>query len=50
MEDQLTEQEKEYIDKHLSERVKTDCYWDEPSLATADVKWLLDIINRLRNK
>jgi hypothetical protein len=48
MEDKLTEWEKEYIDEHLTERVKTDCYWDNPDLATEDVKWLLDVIKKLR--
>ena len=49
MEEKLTEWEKEYIDEHLTERVKTDCYWDNPDLATEDVKWLLEVIKKLRS-
>lgn len=49
MDDKLTEWEKEYIDKHLTERVETDCYWDNPDLATEDVQWLLAVIKKLRN-
>jgi hypothetical protein len=49
MDEKLTEWEKEYIDKHLNERVKTDCYWDNPDLANEDVKWLLELIKKLRS-
>jgi hypothetical protein len=49
MEDKLTEWEKEYIDKDLTERVKTDCYYDDPNLAIEDVEWLLEVIKKLRS-
>lgn len=49
MEEKLTEWERCYIDEHLTERVKTDCYWDNPDLATEDVKWLLEVIKKLRS-
>lgn len=47
---ELTEWEKEYIEKHLTERVKTDCYWGNPDLATEDVGWLLEVIKKLRQQ
>jgi len=47
MEDKLTDWEKEYINKHLTVRVETDCYWDNPGLATDDVKFLLNIVKKL---
>jgi hypothetical protein len=48
MVEKLTEWEKGYIDEHLTERVKTDCYWVNPDLDTEDVEWLLEVIKKLR--
>jgi hypothetical protein len=48
--EKLTDWEREYIEKHLKERVETHCYWDNPDLAVEDVKFLLDIIKKLVSK
>jgi hypothetical protein len=48
--EKLTDWEREYIEEHLTKRVKTDCYWDNPDLAVEDVKWLLEIIKKMDDK
>jgi len=48
--EKLTDWEKEYINTHLAERVKTDCYYDNPNLAIEDIEWLLEIIKKLNSE
>jgi hypothetical protein len=48
--EKLTDWEREYIEVHLTERVKTDCYYDNPDLAIEDVQWLLEIIKKMDDK
>jgi hypothetical protein len=49
MEELLTEWEKEYIDKHLPEKTKSDFYYDNPGAAIEDVEFLLEVIKKLRS-
>ena len=49
MNEELTNWEKEYIDKHLPEKTKSDFYYDNPGAAIEDVEFLLEVIKKLRN-
>lgn len=45
--DKLTDWEKEYISKHLDEKVNSDFYYDNPGAAVEDIEFLKEIIKKL---
>ena len=49
MKEELTNWEKEYIDKHLPSKTKSDFYYDNPGDAIEDIEFLLEVIKKLRN-
>jgi len=48
MNEKLTEWEKEYLEKHLPDKINSDFFSDNPSQAVEDIKWLLEIIKKLK--
>jgi len=46
---ELTNWEKEYIDKHLPSKTKSDFYYDNPGSAIEDIEFLLEVIKKLRS-
>ena len=47
MESKLTSWEKEYIEKQLPSKTKSDFYYDNPGAAVEDVEFLLEVIKKL---
>lgn len=50
MDEKLTDWEKEYLEHHLPDKITNiDFYFDNPSAAIDDIKFLLELIKKLRN-
>ncbi len=47
MSEELTNWEKEYIEKHIPKKT-SDFYYDNPGAAIEDIEFLLEVIKKLR--